>query len=56
MECVCRTAAVVASTEYGHTVRILLHPVECDLSGDMDAGSSWPCTLFSAAKLAEVKR
>jgi hypothetical protein len=32
--------ATMAGTEHGHIARIFLHPFECDLSGDMDAGSS----------------
>lgn len=32
VECVCGAAAVMAGTEYGHAVRILLYPLECDMS------------------------
>jgi hypothetical protein len=36
-----RTAsAVVAGSEYGHIAGILFHPVKCDMSSDLDAGSS----------------
>ena len=38
MECVCRTSAAMAGTEYGYVAGILLHSHECYLSGDMDAG------------------
>ena len=42
-----RTAsAIVACPEYGHITGILFHPVECDLSGNMDAGLSGTSTFW----------
>lgn len=37
MECVCGASAIMACTKHGHSVGILLHPVECDLPCDLDA-------------------
>jgi hypothetical protein len=44
--------ATMAGTEHGHIARIFLHPFECDLSGDMDAGSSRTSAFCSMPVMA----
>lgn len=47
VECLCGTPAIMAGSKYGHIVGIFLHHLQCNLSGNMDAGSSRACTFFS---------
>jgi hypothetical protein len=45
-------SAIMAGAKYGHIARIFLHPIECDLSGDMDAGSSRTSMFCSMTVMA----
>lgn len=46
VEWLCTASAIVACSEYGHITGILFHPVECDLSSNMDAGPSGTSTFW----------
>ena len=53
MEWVRRTTAIMAGAEYGHLIRLLLHPVECHMfrAGDARFGRTG---MFSMARTKDL--
>jgi hypothetical protein len=47
------TPAALAGSEYGHTIRVLLYPVKCDLSGNIYAGLGRTC-MFHPQSATEL--
>jgi hypothetical protein len=49
------TAAIMGRTEHGHPIRVLLHFVQCDMSGDMDAGLGRTCMLLYVFGIHKIR-
>jgi hypothetical protein len=54
VEWICRTSTIMAGAQYGYIIRVLFHPVECDLFGDFYAGFRGTSTFVPGTAGQEI--